>query len=62
MTDKKRERRKKKQKQRAHLKEKQKRENVINKLNPGLGNKYSKEKARKMLQKVTRESNTEKAS
>ncbi|KAJ8934519.1 hypothetical protein NQ314_013302 [Rhamnusium bicolor] len=58
--DKNRERRKKKLKQRAHLKEKQKREVLVNKLNPGLGNKYSKEKARKLLQQVTKERNVEK--
>ncbi|KAJ8925363.1 hypothetical protein NQ315_009193 [Exocentrus adspersus] len=59
-TDKKRERRKKKLKQRVHLKEKQKRENIVNKWNPGLGNKYSKQKVKNMLEKVTMERNTEK--
>ncbi|KAF2903017.1 hypothetical protein ILUMI_03186 [Ignelater luminosus] len=59
-TDKKRERRKKKQKQREHAKEKEKREKAIQKVNPGLGNKYSKEKARKMLERVSKDKNVDK--
>ncbi|KAJ8962515.1 hypothetical protein NQ318_000906 [Aromia moschata] len=55
-TDKKRERRKKKQKQRVHAIEKQKREENIN--NNGLGSKFNKEKAKRMLQQVTKDRNT----
>ncbi|XP_059083521.1 U3 small nucleolar ribonucleoprotein protein MPP10-like [Tigriopus californicus] len=51
-TDRKRERRKKKTKQRAIRKDKEQREKLVNKLNPGLGNKYSKEKMKKELQRA----------
>lgn len=43
-TDKKRQRRQKKAKQRAVQKEKEQRQKVVDRLNPGLGNKYSKKK------------------
>lgn len=56
-TDKKRERRLKKKNQRVRAKEKEKREAAVEKLKPGLGNKYSKEKAIKMLEKVSKDSN-----
>ncbi|KAK9694333.1 Mpp10 protein [Popillia japonica] len=58
--DKNRERRKKKRKQKIHASEKAKRENTINKLNPGLANKYSKEKAKKQLEKVVKDKNVDK--
>ncbi|KAI4468993.1 u3 small nucleolar ribonucleoprotein mpp10 [Holotrichia oblita] len=58
--DKNRERRKKKRKQKIHANERIKRENTINKFNPGLGNKYSKEKARKELEKVVKDKNVDK--
>lgn len=61
-TDKNRERRKKKQKQRKHIQEKEKKEKMISKMRPGLGNPYSKEKAKKMLEKVTKEKNIDKVS
>lgn len=51
-TDRKRERRKKKTKQRAIRKDKEKREKLVNKLNPGLGNKYSKEKMKRELERA----------
>ncbi|KAK3098861.1 hypothetical protein FSP39_023805 [Pinctada imbricata] len=50
-TDRQRARRQKKVKQRMRKKEKEKREKLVEKLNPGLGNKYSKEKAMKELEK-----------
>ena len=59
-TDRKRERREKKAKKRAAKKEKEKQAKLVEKLNPGLGNKYSKQKALKQLResekqgKVTR--------
>lgn len=56
-TDKKRERRKKVLQQRLKRKEKEKREKTIEKLNPGMGNKYSKDKTKKLLEKVTRGKN-----
>lgn len=61
-TDKKRERRKKKAKQRHHANEKRKVEEKIDKIRPGLGNKYSKEKAKKMLEQVTKHKNVDKVS
>ncbi len=65
-TDKKRARREKKAKKRAALKAKEKREKLVSEANPGLGNKYSKEKLRKELElaekqgKITRIKNKEK--
>ena len=56
VTDKKRDRRKKKAKQRQKKKEHEKREKVVNKLNPGLGNKYSKAKAMKELERAEKQS------
>jgi len=50
ITDRKRERRAKKAKKKAEVKEKEKRESLVEKLKPGLGNKYSKEKALKKLE------------
>lgn len=56
-SDKKRERRHKKLRQRERQHEREKREKAIEKLQPGLGNKYSKEKALRDLEKVTKNSN-----
>lgn len=56
-TDKKRERRKKITRQRSKRKEKEKQEKLVDKLQPGLGNKYSKEKAKVLLEKVSKEQN-----
>jgi U3 small nucleolar RNA-associated protein MPP10 len=56
-SDKKRERRHKKLRQREKQHEREKREQAIEKLQPGLGNKYSKEKAMRDLEKVTKSSN-----
>lgn len=53
-TDRKRERRLKKQKKREKQKEKERREKLVEKLNPGLGNKYSKEKAKRELEKQSK--------
>ncbi|KAG1682298.1 U3 small nucleolar ribonucleoprotein MPP10 [Nymphon striatum] len=50
--DKKHDRRKIKAKARHRKKEKDKRERIIEKLNPGMGNKYSKEEAMKTLEKM----------
>lgn len=50
-TDRKRERRAKKLKQRQRSKEKEKRKKLVAKLNPGLGNVYSKKEALKKLEK-----------
>jgi len=58
-TDKKRERRKKKNLQRAHAKEKEQREKAVAKLKPGLGNKYSKEKAIKDLERISKDANVD---
>ncbi|XP_071439765.1 U3 small nucleolar ribonucleoprotein protein MPP10 [Hetaerina americana] len=58
-TDKKRERRQKKLRQRSRRIAREQREKAVSKLNPGLGNKYSKEKAIKMLEKVSKEDNVE---
>jgi len=49
-TDKKRDRREKKAAKRAAKKERERKEALVEKLNPGLGNKYSKEKAMKKLE------------
>ena len=54
-TDKKRERRKKKSAQRSRAAEKEKREKLVNKLNPGLGNKYSKAKMMKDLESAEKQ-------
>jgi len=51
-TDKKRERRQKKAIKRATIREREKREALVNKINPGLGNKYSKGKAMKKLEEA----------
>ncbi|XP_077295486.1 U3 small nucleolar ribonucleoprotein MPP10-like [Arctopsyche grandis] len=59
-TDKKRERRQKKLQQREKEKEKQKREKLIEKVRPGLGNKYSKQKMNKLLDSVTKDRNVNK--
>lgn len=56
-TDKLRERKKKKAKKREQQKEREKRQKLVEKMNPGLGNKYSKEKALKKLEKESK-SNT----
>lgn len=55
-TDKKRERRKKKMAQRERQKEKNKRQKAVEKINPGLGNKYSKERALRELEKQSKTS------
>ena len=55
-SDKKRERRRKKTLQKKRQKEKEKLEKVVDKLNPGLGNKYSKAKALKDLEKAEKQS------
>ena len=49
-TDKKRARREKKKRQRAKQKQKEKKQQLVEKMNPGLGNKYSKEKAMRDLE------------
>jgi U3 small nucleolar RNA-associated protein MPP10 len=56
-SDKKRERRRKKIRQRERQREREKRERAVEKLRPGLGNKYSKERAMQDLEKVTKSSN-----
>ena len=53
-TDKLRERKKKKAAKRERQNEREKRQKLIEKLNPGLGNKYSKEKAMKQLEKESK--------
>ncbi|XP_046399634.1 U3 small nucleolar ribonucleoprotein protein MPP10 [Ischnura elegans] len=58
-TDKKRERRQKKLRQRARRIAREQKEKAVEKVNPGLGNKYSKEKAIRMLEKVSKEENVE---
>ncbi|XP_071098708.1 U3 small nucleolar ribonucleoprotein protein MPP10-like [Haliotis cracherodii] len=50
--DKKRDHREKKERKRARRKEREQREKLVSKLNPGLGNKYSKEKALRDLEKI----------
>ncbi|XP_046471942.1 U3 small nucleolar ribonucleoprotein protein MPP10 [Neodiprion pinetum] len=59
-TDMKRERRQKKLNQRDREKAKEKREKIVGKLKPGLGNKYSKEKAAKMIDSLSKERNISK--
>jgi U3 small nucleolar RNA-associated protein MPP10 len=54
-TDKNRERRMKKMKQRLREKEKEKKERLVEKLNPGLGNKHSKKKVLKDIEKAEKE-------
>jgi len=54
-TDKKRERREKKAIKRAAIREREKREALIAKMNPGLGNKYSKGKALKKLEEAEKQ-------
>ena len=49
-TDRKRDKREKKAKLKAKIKDKERKEKLVAKLNPGLGNKYSKEKALKQLE------------
>merc|ERR1719442_230879 len=54
-TDRKREKREKKAKLKAKIKEKERKEKFVSKLNPGLGNKYSKEKALKQLEEAEKQ-------
>jgi len=54
-TDKKRERREKKAIKRASIREREKREALVAKMNPGLGNKYSKGKALKKLEEAEKQ-------
>ncbi|XP_064609191.1 LOW QUALITY PROTEIN: U3 small nucleolar ribonucleoprotein protein MPP10-like [Liolophura sinensis] len=54
-TDRKRERREKKAAKRERQKERAKRQKLLTKLHPGLGNKYSKEKAMKELEKSSKQ-------
>ena len=56
-TDKKRERRRKKALQKKREKENEKREKAVDKLRPGLGNKYSKAKVMKDLEKAEKQGN-----
>ena len=56
-TDRKRERRAKKRRQHERAVEKEKRRKLVEKLNPGLGNKYSKKAA---LQRLEKDSKTSK--
>ncbi|XP_077988972.1 U3 small nucleolar ribonucleoprotein MPP10-like [Glandiceps talaboti] len=53
-TDKKRDRRKKKKNQKSRRKEKEQRSKVVEKMNPGLGNKYSKKAALEKLEKQSK--------
>ncbi|XP_061172325.1 U3 small nucleolar ribonucleoprotein protein MPP10-like isoform X2 [Saccostrea echinata] len=53
-TDRKSQRRNKKAEKRKRLREKKRRQALVEKLNPGLGNKYSKEKAIKELEKSSK--------
>lgn len=53
-TDKKRERRQKKAAKRERQREKEKRQKAVEKVNPGLGNKYSKERAMRDLEKQSK--------
>ena len=53
-TDKKRERRQKKKEKRERKKAKEAREKVVEKMKPGLGNKYSKAKAIKQLEQISK--------
>ena len=54
-TDRKREKREKKAKLKAKIKDKERKEKLVSKLNPGLGNKYSKEKALKQLEEAEKQ-------
>merc|ERR1712059_67430 len=56
-TDKKRERRRKKALQKKRQKENEKKEKAVDKLRPGLGNKYSKAKVMKDLEKAEKQGN-----
>ena len=56
-TDKKRDRRHKKELQKKRKREAEKREKEVAKLNPGLGNKYSKAKALKVLENAEKQAN-----
>merc|ERR1711983_147952 len=49
-TDRKRDKREKKAKLKAKIKDKERKEKLVAKIKPGLGNKYSKEKALKQLE------------
>ena len=53
-TDKKRDRRLKKKEKREKKKAKEAREKVVEKMKPGLGNKYSKAKAIKQLEQISK--------
>lgn len=54
-TDKKRERRKKKTRQRSRKFARENKQKEMLKLNPGLGNKYSKQRVAKEIEKATKE-------
>ena len=54
-TDRKREKRDKKAKLKAKIKEKERKEKLVAKINPGLGNKYSKEKALRQLEEAEKQ-------
>ncbi|XP_078686007.1 U3 small nucleolar ribonucleoprotein MPP10-like isoform X2 [Branchiostoma floridae x Branchiostoma belcheri] len=54
VTDRKRERRQKKMEKRRRLQEKEKKHRLVEKLNPGLGNKYAKKRAMEELEKQSR--------
>ena len=54
-TDRKRDRRQKKLKQRLREKEKEKKTRLVEKLNPGLGNKHSKKKVLRDIEKAEKE-------
>lgn len=56
----KRERRKKKLNQREREKARQKREKIVDKLRPGIGNKYTKDKMTKMIDNLSKERNISK--
>merc|ERR1719510_1198822 len=54
-TDRKRDKREKKAKLKAKIKEKERKEKLVAKIKPGLGNKYSKEKALKKLEEAEKQ-------
>ncbi len=54
-TDKKRARREKKQRQRQKQAQREKKKKLLEKMNPGLGNKYAKERAMKDLEKQSKQ-------
>ena len=54
-TDRKRDKREKKAKLKAKIKEKERKEKLVAKINPGLGNKYSKEKALRQLEEAEKQ-------